>query len=209
MEPIQPQKKGRLQQVKDFIKPPDPTKRIEDAYGILKEVAGFRPVFNIRDLEARRKDLMIAMENLRLIDFEVKTTTKGNRHIKKLKRSATRDAFKLAHMIEMFFSVASMWIRGLSDKGARELSKKVADYLELYSDVGHLASFLPDIYKCSMQLVHLSFQAIDVTNTPAYVISSTPLVITDLKRGGLPRFQSPDLGKKDGEGTGAGAEQEP
>lgn len=52
----------------------------------------------------------------------------------------------------------------------RELTTKVSKFLRLYNEVASLSAFTRDLFMCSVQLLHLSFQALDVTNTPGYVI---------------------------------------
>lgn len=150
-EPIQqPKKKGRLQQLREIIKPPDPTKRIDDAWGVMKEVGGFRPLFNVRDLEQRRKEIGDI-----LTDVQEKTSNET------MEKDVINKTFKL------FFLSGSAWYRGLDN---RELTKKVALFLRLHNEVAMLPAFTRDLFMCSMQLLHLSFQALDVSNTPGYVI---------------------------------------
>lgn len=132
-----------------------PSARIDDAYGTLREVGVLQPIFNIRDLEQRRTEVGQILE-----DLEGKTLTLD------IQKSTIDKTFRL------FFLAGSPWIRGLDN---RELSKKVALFLRLYNDVGSLRAFTPDLFMCSIQLLHLSYQALDVTNTPAYVIQSTPI----------------------------------
>lgn len=88
----QPQKKGRLQKIKELIKPPDPTKRIDDAWGVMKEVGGFRPLFNVRDLEQRRKEIGDI-----LIDVQGKTATEN------MEKEVVEKTFRL------FFLAGSAW----------------------------------------------------------------------------------------------------
>lgn len=155
-QPQTPPKKGWGTKIKEALFPDDPTKRIEDAYGILKEVGGFQPLFNIRDLEQRRKELMSTLKGCKL---STRSYT--------VKRDVVDKVFTL------FFGSGSPWYRGLDD---REKSSKVADFLELYEDVRALPSFMGDLFNCAMQLLHISFTETDVTNTPAYVSQSTPIV---------------------------------
>ncbi len=133
-----------------------PVARIDDAYGVMHEVGGFIPMFNIRDLEQRRSEI----ENI-LSSMEGQTLTDI------IKKSVVDKTFRL------FFLSGSPWYRGLDN---RELSGKVATFLWLYNDIGALPAFTSDLFMCSMQLLHLSFQALDVTNTPAYVIHTTPVI---------------------------------
>lgn len=139
-----------------------------------------RPLFNIRDLEQRRSEISDILEGLAGKTLSL--------HIQK---EVVDKTFRL------FFLSGSPWYRGLDN---RELSGKVADFLDLYIDIGPLPAFIPDLFMCSMQLLHLSYQALDVTNTPAYVISSTPLVINQ-PNVARPRFESAEVvgQKKEGE----------
>jgi hypothetical protein len=148
-------KKSRLQTVKEIIRPPDPTKRIEDAYGILKEVGGMRPLFNVRDLEQRRKEI-----------GEILTEIQGKTLSEDMEKDVVEKTFK------MFFLSGSAWIRGLDNS---DLSHAVSSFLSLYKRIGYLPHAPKHLFVCAMNLLHYSFQALDVTNTPAYVISSTPV----------------------------------
>jgi len=91
----------------------------------------------------------------------------------KRKPSAKKErAFKQACnrlVFNLFFSVGSPWYRGLDD---RELAKKVRAYLELWNYMGDMEAFTDDLYMCSMQLIHLSYKSLDVTQTPLYIIES-------------------------------------
>jgi hypothetical protein len=165
-EPQQPQKKSRLSIIKDLILPPDPNKRIEDAYGIMKEVGGFRPIFNVKDTEQRRSELINSLFELEKIEYEVRTT-KDKTTIQTLQDKATFQAYKLAKLFNLFFATGSPWVRGLDNS---DLSNAVACYIMNYEDFGNLPSALPDLHAESMQLLHLSWQGIDVTNTPGYII---------------------------------------
>jgi len=40
---------------------------------------------------------------------------------------------------------------------------------------------MPDLFEEAMQLLHLSFKALDVTNTPPYIIESRP-ILTPIQR---------------------------
>lgn len=161
-------KKSRVQIVKELIHPPDPTERIADDFGIMKEVAGLRYLQNIKDLEQRRKEIGVLL-----------TVGTGQTTSRRMEKSLIENTYRL------FFLSGSPWYRGLDN---RELTKKVAKFLRLYNEVAMLPAFTRDLFMCSMALLHLSFQSIDVTNTPAYVIQTTPLILTP--KGGEPRFQS-------------------
>lgn len=153
-----PPKKGRIQKIKDFVK--KPTERIEDAYGVMREVGGFIPMFNIRDLEQRRQEVK---EILELVEGKIGGGGADYQGMKDVVQKTYR----------LFFLSGSPWIRGLNN---RELSDKVSKFGRLFNDIGHLPEALSDLFMCSMQLLHVSYQAIDVTNTPAYVIHTTPVL---------------------------------
>jgi hypothetical protein len=58
----------------------------------------------------------------------------------------------------------------------RELAEKVSSFLANCTDCGYLEPFMPDLFEEAMQLLHLSFKALDVTNTPPYIIESRPIL---------------------------------
>ena len=175
-------RKSRWQSLREVVKPPDPTQRITDDFGILKEVAGLRYLQNVKDLEQRRSEIIYILDSI-----EGRTTSK------RLERTVVEKTFRL------FFTSGSMWFRGLDN---RELTTKVSKYLRLYNEVGALQAFTHDLFMCAVMLLHLSFQAIDVTNTPAYMIQTTPFIMQQ-GRGGMPRFTTPEGTEGD-----AGARQE-
>jgi len=167
MEQQQPQpKKSRFQRIKQLISAPDPTTRIDDAYGVMKEVGGFRPLFNVKDTEQRRKEILASFTDLSNKENairEAKTTDEKER----LQKEAIYGAYKLAQLHNLFFTTGSPWYRGRDNP---ELANAVSCYIQNYQDVGHLPEVLPDLYAESMMLLHLSWQALDVTNTPGYII---------------------------------------
>lgn len=69
----------------------------------------------------------------------------------------------------LFFSAGSAWYRGLDD---RELAGKVKAFLELWNYVGDNDVFVDDLFMCAMQLLNLSWKALDVTNVPPYIIEA-------------------------------------
>jgi hypothetical protein len=166
MMPQQPQRKSRFKILKDLVRPPDPNKRIEDAYGIMKEVGGFRPLFNVKDVEQRRSEILKVLYNLNDLQFKI-TKSKDQATIKETQEKATFQAYKLAQLFNLFFASGSPWVRGIDNEF---LSSKVSDYIQQYEDVGNLPDFLNMLHSESIQLIHLSWQGIDVTNTPGYII---------------------------------------
>jgi hypothetical protein len=67
----------------------------------------------------------------------------------------------------MFFMSGSAWIRGIDNP---ELSRAVTSFLSLYKRIGHLENSTRHLFVCAMNLLHYSFQALDVTNTPVYMM---------------------------------------
>jgi hypothetical protein len=218
MQTAQPQKKGRIQQIKEFLRPPNPMQRIEDSYGIMKEVGGFRPLFNVRDTEQRRTEIIDALLTLRDLEFRIKNAEnpaiinllqkqfteteekiktskdpletaalqeraaklkqdinkqKDSQKIETIRQTTTFQAYKLARLFELFFATGSPWVRGADNE---RLSEAVACYIQNYEEFGSIAEALPDLHAESMQLLHLSWQGIDVTNTPGYIIQVTPVM---------------------------------
>ena len=87
---------------------------------------------------------------------------------------STADKLKVARKVfALFFVAGDTWARGLDN---RELAHKISDYLELYTDVGYMEEFAPDLFECSMHLLSLSWQELDVTHTPFYIIESKPII---------------------------------
>lgn len=166
MQPQEQEKKSRFKILKDIIRPPDPNKRIEDAYGIMKEVGGFRPIFNVKDVEQRRSEILKVLYDLNTLQFKI-TTGKSQATIQETQQKAIFQAYKLAQLFNLFFATGSPWVRGVDNEW---LSSKVSDYIQQYEDVGHLPDFLAMLHTESMQLLHMSWQGIDVTNTPGYII---------------------------------------
>ena len=168
----QPQKRGRLQQIKDAFSRQDPTKRVGDAYGIMKEVGGFQPLFNIRDIEQRRKEIIETMTELNDLEFQIIRKAETPADIQKLEQNLVFNTYKLARLFQLFFITGSPWIRG-TDNGT--LSQAVGYFIENFEDMGDIPGAFRDLHAEATFLLHLSWQGIDVTNTPAYVISSTPI----------------------------------
>jgi hypothetical protein len=218
MQTAQPPKKGRFQKVREFLRPPNPMQRIEDGYGVMKEVGGFRPLFNIRDTEQRRTEIIDALLTLRDLEYRVKTAEnpaiinllekqlaeteektkaskdpleiaalqekaaklkedinkqKESQKIETIQQTTAFQAYKLARLFELFFATGSPWVRGADNE---RLSEAVACYIQNYEEFGSIAEALPDLHAESMQLLHLSWQGVDVTNTPGYIIQVTPVM---------------------------------
>jgi hypothetical protein len=123
--------------------------RIENANVIFKEY-GLIPVLNIRDLEQRRKEISTI-----LMEIQGKTLS-GD-----MEKEVVEKTFR------MFFMSGSAWIRGIDNP---ELSHAVSSFLSLYKRIGHLQHSPRHLFVCAMNLLHYSFNALDVTNTPVYMM---------------------------------------
>lgn len=167
----QPQKRSRLQQIKDTLTNKDPTKRVEDAYGIMKEVGGFQPLFNVRDTEQRRKEIIDTMTELNNLEFTIIKDEKGLTKITQEKQFLF-NAFKLSKLFQLYFITGSPWVRGTDNE---TLSTATAAFIENFEDCGDIPGAFRDLHAEATFLLHLAWQGIDVTNTPAYVMSSTPI----------------------------------
>ena len=142
-------KRGFRQKFAETIyRPP----RIEEGFKRLRKEAGFIPIFNIEDVEARRQEVRRILEKSKLALFD-----------RAQQKEIAQETFAL------FFSAGNPWYRGLDN---RELSEKVACFLENYTEIGDMGEFIPDLFEESMQLLSLSWQALDVTKTPTYIIES-------------------------------------
>lgn len=172
MTDIQPApKKGTIQKIKEFVKPPAPMDRIQEAQIVQKD-SGFIPWLNIRDLEQRRQEIDTIL-----------TSIEGQTLTEQMEKSVVDKTFKL------FFLSGSPWYRGLNN---RELTTKVSKFLSLYNRIGRLPAWTSDLFMCAMHLLHLSFQAIDVTNTPVYItqVMNPPQRYQQLPYGYGPQQQS-------------------
>jgi hypothetical protein len=166
-----PQKKGYLQRAREAINPPKPSDRIADDFGILKEVAGLRYLQNIKDTEQRRTEIITAMQELNDLEFTIIKDTKGIKSITQEKQFLF-NSYKLAKLFQLYFITGSPWIRGADNE---TLSTATAAFIENFEDCGDIPGAFRDLHAEATFLLHLSWQSIDVTNTPAYVISSTPI----------------------------------
>jgi len=149
-------KKGLRRRLAEKIWRPE---RTHEAFERLRKEAGFIPIFNVDDLEIRRRAIK-----------KVLTEVQGNLFTldEALQRKVIQKTFSL------FFTEGDPWYRGLDN---RELAEKVANFLMNCTACAYLPAFTPDLFEESMQLLHLSFQAIDVTNTPPYIIESRPVIM--------------------------------
>jgi len=136
-----------------------PTTPVQEAWNRMHKEAGFIPIFNKTDLENRRAEIKTILKDIETKIFE---PDKGGYAVQK---DVVQKCFK------MFWSEGDAWYRGLDN---RELSEKVACFLANCTDAGYLAPFMPDLFEEAMILLHFSFQALDVTNTPPYIIESKP-----------------------------------
>ncbi|MEM2129165.1 MAG: hypothetical protein QXZ70_01060 [Candidatus Bathyarchaeia archaeon] len=134
--------------------------RTREAFDRMRQDAGFIPIFNVDDLEARRQEI-------RKILDEVKTKVFNPDASGAVQREIVQKTFAL------FFSEGDPWYRGIDN---RELAEKVSLFLANCTDCGYLDPFLPDLFEEAIQLLHLSYTAIDVTVTPPYIIESRPIL---------------------------------
>jgi hypothetical protein len=150
---------GTRQKVADFIAPKQP--RGQEVWDRLHKEAGFIPILNMTDLEARLGDIKEWMlgKDGKEAEFDIFSAT---------------DRLKLVRKVFMLFFVAGdAWARGLDN---RELAGKISAFLENYTDVGYMEEFAPDLFEEAMQLLSLCWQEMDVTHTPFYVIESKPIL---------------------------------
>lgn len=169
---LQPQRKGRFQRLREAIRAPKPSDRIADDFGILKEVGGLRYLQNIKDTEQRRTELIATMQELNDLEFSIIKDESTNRINIKQKKQFLFNAYKLTKLFQMYFITGSPWIRGVDNE---TLSKATADFILNFEDFGDIPSAFRDLHAEAINLLHLSWQGLDVTNTPAYVLSSTPV----------------------------------
>jgi len=146
-----------------------PSPAIQEAWNRMHKEAGFIPIFNKTDLENRRTEIKKILDG---IETKIFDSDKGGI----VKKDVVQKVFK------MFWSEGDAWYRGLDN---RELSEKVACFLANCTDCGYLAPFMPDLFEEAMVLLHFSFQALDVTNTPPYIIESKPVVFAGKGAGAM------------------------
>jgi hypothetical protein len=168
-------KKSRRQKLSELLyKPP----RTQNAFNNLHREAGFINLFNIDDVEQRRVEIKSTLEEAKAGQYDPQT-----------QKEVVQKTFKL------FFSAGNPWYRGLDN---RELAWKVSAFLQNYTEIGYIDEFIPDLFEESMQLLSLSWQALDVTNTPPYILETKTQRIENT--GVMPRFQTGSdnpLGRRD------------
>lgn len=157
------------------------SERVEKAWDRLYKEAGFIPILNITDLEARRKEVKAILAEIETKIFE------SNEDGMAVKKDVVQKVFK------MFWGEGDAWYRGLDN---RELSEKVACFLENCVDCGYMDPFMPDLFEEAMVLLHFSFQESDVTHTPVYIIESRPVVFPQKGAGGMtPETETDAMGQ--------------
>lgn len=157
------------------------TKRIQEGWDRLHKEAGFIPILNITDLEARRKEVKAILAEIETKIFE------SDKDGMAVKKEVVQKVFK------MFWGEGDAWYRGLDN---RELSEKVACFLENCVDCGYMDSFMPDLFEEAMVLLHFSFQEVDVSHTPVYIIESRPVVFPQKGAGGMtPETETDAMGQ--------------
>ena len=158
-----------------------PKTAVQEAWNRMHKEAGFIPIFNKTDLEGRREEIKGIMA-----DIETKIFDPDQDGVA-VKTEVVQKTFK------MFWSEGDAWYRGLDN---RELSEKVACFLANCTDCGYMTEFMPDLFEEAMVLLHFSFQALDVTNTPPYIIESKPVVFAGKGAGGMgPETETDAMGQ--------------
>lgn len=156
----------------NVIRPPA---RTSEAWDRLHKEAGFIPLYNDTQTEMRRKEVKLTLDECYKVMFDP---------------SKQRDV--VARTYRLFFTAGVQWFRGLDN---RELAEKVSFFLQQYTEVGYMDEFLPDLFEESMQLLALSFQALDVTVLPPMIIESRPVVFPP--RGGNVPDMDDEMGQKE------------
>lgn len=146
--------------------------RTKTTFERLHKEAGFIPLLNMRDIESRLEDIR---KTLSEEDFAVWDNKKQKEFVKRV--------------YSLFFLAGDAWYRGLDN---RELAEKVSFFLQNYTEVGYMDEFVPDLFEEAMQLLSLSWQALDVTNTPFYIVESRPVIFP--KGGNYPSDQIDETG---------------
>jgi len=131
--------------------------RVTRAWDQLSEEAGLKPVFSIDDVEARRLEIKACLAEI------LKTGAITQENMTKI----------VDQVFSLFMVAASPWYRGLDDE---DLASKVADFLDNYRDTRRLESFVPYLFEEAVFLVNLSWKENDVTVTPPYIVSTTPIL---------------------------------
>lgn len=162
---------GLRKKVAEKISPK--SERAQGTWNRLHQEAGFIPLLNMNDTEAR---LLKMKEILGKDDFAVFDPEKQAEVVRKV--------------YGLFFLAGDAWYRGLDN---RELAEKVSCFLQNYTEVGYMKEFVPDLFEEAMQLLSLSWQELDVTNTPWYVIESRPVIFP--KGGGSPAGELDEAGQ--------------
>lgn len=147
-----------------------PRTEVQEAWDRMHKEGGFIPIFNKTDLETRRTEIKTILKEIETKIFDPESDGFA------VKKDVVQKTFK------MFWSEGDAWYRGLDN---RELSEKVACFLANCTDCGYLAPFMPDLFEEAMVLLHFSFQALDVTNTPPYIIESRPVIFPQKTGAGM------------------------
>jgi hypothetical protein len=111
------------------------------------------------------------MTELNKLEFKIIESENGVTKITQEKQFLF-NAFKLAKLFQLYFITGSPWVRGVDNE---TLSQATAAFIENFEDCGDIPGAFRDLHAEATFLLHLSWQGLDVTNTPAYVISSTPI----------------------------------
>lgn len=161
------QKQGLLSRIRQRI---SRTPRMQESWKRMHREGGFIPIFNTDDVEIRRREIYDTMEEIKGEMLDADTPEK---RLRVKEKSALR-------IYSLFFTTGSPWYRGLDD---RELAKKAQAFLELYEYVNDIGGgFIDDLFMCGMQLLNLSWKALDVTNVPPYIIETHTTITEQPKR---------------------------
>lgn len=156
-------KKSRLQKIKEILPFGKAPTEIQAQWQRLHKEAGLIPVLNQTDTETRRQELKTLLTDGEASVFDI---DKQKALVKKV--------------YALFFSAGSPWYRGLDN---RELAEKVSFFLENYTQIGDLDCFTRILFEEAMMLLNLSWQTLDVTNTPMVIIESRPFLAPEGKTG--------------------------
>lgn len=146
--------------------------RVKTSWDRLHKEAGFIPLQNENMTEIRRQEVKAILNECYEALFKPK-----------LQREVVQKVYRL------FFTAGDQWFRGLDN---RELARKVSDFLRQYTELGYMEEFIPDLFEEAMQLLSLSWQALDVDTAPMYIIESRPVVFPP--KGGMPHDEIDETG---------------
>jgi hypothetical protein len=175
----EPKKKSLRERLKETVAPWSRPERTEQMYDRLTKSAGMIPLLNVDDTDSRRQEIKHILKEAEDIFFEpLGVEEKEDPELLKKQREVVKASAKA--LFGLFFHAGNPWYRGLDD---RELAEKVSCFLANYTEVGYMDEFVPDLFEEALQLLSLSWKALDVTNTPMYIIESRPVIIPKFSQG--------------------------